>query len=216
MLLTAQRSEEMKARILASVEAALRARGISARRASLDVVGHDGLIRDIRAGRLPGVDRLAALFDYLGIEFRIGPPPSQPGFAEPAASFVPQGRADHVPIPWHPQAAPQGGPGPVAFTRGWLERAGLDPARLAAICAGLPPAEVLALVEPMALRRGGPALWGLRQNGRLRLALVQFDPAATVVFAAEPGGPAQILTGGDRARLQILGRVLWSGRREGC
>jgi len=31
------------------------------------VVGHDGLISDIRAGRIPSYDRIVSLFDFLGI-----------------------------------------------------------------------------------------------------------------------------------------------------
>lgn len=40
----------------------------------MEVVGRDGLIRDIRAGRIPSVDRVEALFDYLGLEYYFGPP----------------------------------------------------------------------------------------------------------------------------------------------
>lgn len=62
------------------VEKSLKEKGLSGRAVSLAVAGHDGLIKDIRAGRVPGIDRLKALFDYLGIEIQIGP-------AELRASF---------------------------------------------------------------------------------------------------------------------------------
>lgn len=54
------------------VNTALKERGASARSVSIDVVGHDGLIRDIRAGRIPSYDRVWALFDYLGIDLYMG------------------------------------------------------------------------------------------------------------------------------------------------
>jgi hypothetical protein len=225
MLLTHERSEEMKARIQAAVEDALRKREVSARRASLDVVGNDGLIRDIRAGRLPGVDRLEALFEYLGLEFYLGPrrDPRGPGFAEPAAQMraldpreAP--RAGFMPIPWHPEAAPPAGypAAPVAFARAWLEAEGLDPARLAAVLAEAAPhdGEVLALVESAAPRRNVPAPWCIRDAGRLRLTRVQFEPGATVIFSAASEGAARVLVGEERTRLALLGRVAWSGHRE--
>ncbi len=74
MLLTNKKTKAVIQRIQTDVERALRDRQISARRASIDVVGHDGLVRDIRAGRVPSVDRLEALFDYLGLEHYFGPP----------------------------------------------------------------------------------------------------------------------------------------------
>ncbi len=67
MILTPQKSTEIGEEIRARVERGLAGMGVSARRASLDVVGHDGLVRDIRAGRIPSFDRLSALFEYLGI-----------------------------------------------------------------------------------------------------------------------------------------------------
>ena len=61
--------------LLAAVNAALRARGWSARQASLEAVGSDQFIRNLRRGRVPPVDKLRALCDVLGLEFYIGPPP---------------------------------------------------------------------------------------------------------------------------------------------
>lgn len=225
MLLTPKRSEEMKARILTAVEDALRKRSVSARRASLDVVGNDGLIRDLRAGRLPGVDRLEALFDYLDLEFYLGPRRDRygPGFAEPASqlnAFDPREtrREDYLPISWHPRAAPPAGQpaAPVAFARAWLEAEGLDPTRLVAVLAEAAPGggEVLALVEPAAPRRIVPALWCIHDAGRLRLARIQFEPGATVILPAAAEGAARVLAGQDHMRLALLGRVAWSGRRE--
>ncbi len=74
MYLHKEYSKAVIRQIRSLVETALKERKISAREASMDVVGHDGLIRDIRAGRIPRVDRLQALFQYLGLGFYLGPP----------------------------------------------------------------------------------------------------------------------------------------------
>jgi hypothetical protein len=222
MLLTPKRSDEIKAKIQAAVEAALLDREVSARRASLDVVGNDGLIRDLRAGRLPGVDRLEALFEYLGLEFYLGPHrPRISGFAEPAGSMSGMAppeppRAGYLPIPWHPDAPRTGGQPapPMAFGKAWLEAAGLDPGALAVVRTADPAdgSEIVALVETAARRRGGPARWCYREGGRVALARVQFDPDVTVIFGNADDAPARVMVGEDRGRVTFLGRVVWSGR----
>ena len=55
------------------INRALRARGWSARQASVEAVGSPELIRDMRRGRLPSVERLHALCEVLDLEFYIGP-----------------------------------------------------------------------------------------------------------------------------------------------
>ena len=59
--------------VLEVVEEALRARGMSAREASILAVGNDGLIKRMRGGRIPTVTRLADLCEVLGLEFYVGP-----------------------------------------------------------------------------------------------------------------------------------------------
>lgn len=54
------------------INRALRARRYSARQASLEA-GSPELIRNIRRGRLPSVERLKALCEVLELEFYIGP-----------------------------------------------------------------------------------------------------------------------------------------------
>ncbi len=57
-----------------AIEKALKERGISARRASLEAAGTPELIRMMRRGHVPSVTRMRALCDTLGLEFYIGPP----------------------------------------------------------------------------------------------------------------------------------------------
>lgn len=59
--------------LMTTINRALRARGWSARQASLEAVGSPELIRDMRRGRMPSVERLQALCEVLDIEFYIGP-----------------------------------------------------------------------------------------------------------------------------------------------
>jgi len=62
--------------LLDEIERAVRARGWSARQASMRAVGTPELIRDMRRGRVPSVERFRALCDVLGLEFYVGPPRS--------------------------------------------------------------------------------------------------------------------------------------------
>lgn len=221
MLLTPERTQRIQARIQATVERALRERHVSARRASLDVVGNDGLIRDIRAGRLPGLDRIEALYEYLGLEFYHGPrrgPATPDGFAE--GGGVMGGRDDtgprYVPIAWHPAMLRAGEEPalPVAFSQAWLESAGLDPAALAAVRPDYPAdvPELIAVVDTRMPANGGPARWCYREGARITVARVQFEPNVTVIFSDDPQGRARVLQGADRGRVRFLGRVVWSGR----
>lgn len=74
MILDTRRTEKFKAELQHLVNEALKTSGMSARSVSKDVVGHDGLVRDIRAGRIPSADKLEALFEAIGLEFYLGPP----------------------------------------------------------------------------------------------------------------------------------------------
>ena len=59
--------------LLVEIERALRARGWSARQASMQAVGTPELIRDMRRGRVPSVERFRALCEALNLEFYVGP-----------------------------------------------------------------------------------------------------------------------------------------------
>ncbi|EEE37692.1 hypothetical protein RKLH11_1528 [Rhodobacteraceae bacterium KLH11] len=76
MALAQKYTERASEQLQAVVNDALLAKGVSARQASFDIVGHDGLIRDIRAGRLPSIDKVQAIAEYFGLELYIGPPVS--------------------------------------------------------------------------------------------------------------------------------------------
>ena len=58
--------------LTATINRALRGRGCSAHQASLEA-GSPDLIRNIRRGRMPSVERLKLLCEVLDLEFYIGP-----------------------------------------------------------------------------------------------------------------------------------------------
>ena len=58
--------------LLSEIERALRARGWSARQASMEAVGSPELINNMRRGRVPSVERVKALCDVLDLEFYVG------------------------------------------------------------------------------------------------------------------------------------------------
>ena len=60
--------------LVTTINAALRARGWSARQASLRAVGNGEFIRTLRRGSAPPVDRFRALCETLGLDFYVGPP----------------------------------------------------------------------------------------------------------------------------------------------
>ena len=61
-------------KLLREVERAIRARGWSARQASMKAVGTPELIRSMRRGCVPSVERVEALCQVLDLEFYVGPP----------------------------------------------------------------------------------------------------------------------------------------------
>lgn len=215
MILTDARSNEVAERLRAAVEAALEARNLSARRASIDVVGHDGLIRDIRAGRIPSVDRVEALFDYLGLEAYFGP-------RRPASPAV---VANHLPgedaptgfmiIPW---AEVSRGSAPVAFARAWLDSHGLVPDHLLAALPDIVELEgpevqdTLALLDTRHALRKGHGIWCFRSSGKIKVANVTFAGSVTVIHPAHSADEPQVIDGPPGGALSILGKVVWLGQ----
>lgn len=216
MILTAARSNAVAERLRAAVEAALEVQNLSARRASIDVVGHDGLIRDIRAGRIPSVDRIEALFDYLGLEAYFGP--RRPTPAVPvAANHLPgeDAPSGFLTIPW---AEVRPGSAPVAFARAWLASHDLVPDHLLAAIPdiveleGPMVQETLALIDTRHALRKGHGVWCLRSSGKIKIANVTFAGSVTVVHTAYSADEPQVIAGPPDAALSILGKVVWLGQ----
>ena len=60
--------------LLDEVDQALRARGLSARHASIQVAGHGDFVRNLRRGSVDSLRKFRALCVLLGLEFYVGPP----------------------------------------------------------------------------------------------------------------------------------------------
>ena len=60
--------------LVREIDRALRARGWSARHASLEAVGSAELVRDMRRGYVTSVEKFRTLCAVLGLEFYVGPP----------------------------------------------------------------------------------------------------------------------------------------------
>ena len=58
--------------LLAEIERALKQRGMSGRQASMEAIGNPDMIRGLRRGRAPTLDRVRALCEVLDLEFYVG------------------------------------------------------------------------------------------------------------------------------------------------
>ncbi len=220
MLLTEAKSDEFAQGLRQAVDQALLARNLSARRASLDVVGHDGLIRDIRAGRIPSADRVAALFNYLGLEAYFGPRRAAPVVAPKAfgnADPDDQAPAGFITVPWAEIGA-RPGSAPIAFSRHWVADHKLVPDFLQAAIPdiislpGPHPADTVALLDSRIGNRKGHGLWCFRFAGQVRVAHITFIDQLAVVHPAEPGQPPKIVEEPVSRELRLLGKVVWLGQ----
>lgn len=222
------KTKDTSDRVRALVEAGLKRKGISGRQASLQLVGHDGLIRDIRAGRLPGIDKLETLFDLLDLEFYFGPPRDhgpQPPEADPAALAQ---------IPLH-EALLAAGNGVengtehvseyLAFRKDWLRKIGLLPSNAALARASgdsMQPViwdgdmllidrskiEPPPAAQPDRLGRHAP-VFALLDDGMAKVKRLQMlDKATAVLISDNPDYPPLFA---KVERLSIIGKVVWWG-----
>lgn len=238
MLLTDARTIETKRKIQQAVEAGLKARKISARRASIDVVGNDGLVRDIRAGVMPAVDRLEALMDYLGLSFNFGPPrEANPAIqSNPVTQVILEG-TEYASIALH-EASLSAGPGfnngssniidHLAFRRDWLHRLNVNPSQAClARIAGDSMFPTLSANDMVLLdtRQGMPQMrdrsnkdkrrspiYAFVQDGEARVKRLE-RPATDVVMliSDNPDYAPELLTGQQATSLEVIGKVVWWG-----
>ncbi|MFN4191858.1 MAG: helix-turn-helix transcriptional regulator [Tabrizicola sp.] len=198
----------------------------------MDIVGHDGLIRDIRAGRIPSLDRIEALFEYLGIDFHLGP--RRP--AEPVGVVEISGE-DYVRVPVH-DAWLSAGPGVangeaavidhLLFRQDWLRKIGVRPVSAAlarisgdSMAPGIQSGD-LALIDTA--RREVPQhrpdrpvtklpILAFIQDGEARVKRLERRPSERllVLYSDNRDIPPEVISDRDAQLLNILGRVAWSG-----
>lgn len=214
------------------VNSALKEKGISGRQASIAVVGHDGLVRDIRAGRLPGIDKLEALFELLGLEFYFGPgrgaEVSQPlngGFAQIpvhsarlAAGHGWINEGDHI-------------EGHIAFQRMWLQRLRVNPdcAVMARIEGDSMSPTIksgdMALIDRSKsdeqylsvgkLGRRKPYIFAFLEDGEARVKRIQrLHEDTLAILSDNPEYPTRLISKDDYHQMQMIGRVMWWGHTD--
>ena len=223
MYLTPEKSNETWKLLLTEVEAALKARGISGRSASLNVVGNDGLIRDIKAGTLPSFDRVKALCEYLGIDFHIGPRRD----TGPVSVTMIDGE-EFAAIPRLDVRLSAGGGAAnddpalvetLAFRREWLNRLGVNPSDAVIVSVrgdsmepGLHDGD-LALIDQArkALRTG--RIYALTDiDGATRVKRVEILQGQGYLLRSDnPAYPVEARLNDDSNRMKIIGQVVWSG-----
>jgi len=230
MILTKALSTQISRQVQLLIEEALKQRGVSARRASIDVVGHDGLVRDIRAGRIPSADRLIALFDYLGVDgakvqgLETLGAVRRRGLAEPSAPpFVvgdhaknPGPTYGYIRIPFNAAQTQKIGTPPLVFERAWLTGRGLSPVNLSFVCvpsdemAPSIPKGALAMIEKPVQRPPENAVCAYVDEGKIGLGRISRPAAQTLLIQYEKNNrPVRMIAPHEAGKLHILGRVVW-------
>ncbi len=212
----------------AEVEKALKTSGRSARQVSLEAVGHDGLIRDLRAGRSLSYDRVALLARSLNLELYFGPPRARP----PEPPTIELDGDDFAAIPKLAVEASAGtgainhdAPevvGKLAFRRDWLRKIGVRPDRAMLITVtgdsmrpNLKPGD-LVLVDLDRRNWDNNRVYAFNDPDEgLRIKRALRDKRGLVLVSDNPAWPPQTFLGREADRLIPLGQVVWSGHRWG-
>lgn len=229
MLLSSLKTKQTSDRVRELVDAALVRKKMSARQASIQVVGHDGLIRDIRAGRLPGLDKLQVLFELLDIDLHFGPASEQSSYSPP-----PPDEDAFAKIPLH-EARLAAGAGAsnhdeeiidhLAFRRDWLRRIDVAPskARLARVTGDSMEPTIFAgdMVLINTGRRAPPPRTRAARDTRLPPIYALTEDGEARIKRVDRAGPDQLLLISDNKMhpteqkhigdVTLIGRVAWWG-----
>lgn len=221
MLLNDERSKDFSSRLTRVVDAALKRRGISARQASIQVVGHDGLVRDIRAGRLPSPDKLEALFEFLEVDFQLGKS------SEPTAVVTYSALAsetDFARIRRY-DVHLSGGAGafnggdeimaPIAFRKAWFRRHGLTPESCCIVGVRGDSMEPklfdgdLVLLDVRQADLVDRAIYGIVDlDGEARVKRIEAIEGGYLLRSENPYFKTELRLGDDAKRLKFIGRVV--------
>ncbi|WP_300439296.1 hypothetical protein [uncultured Mameliella sp.] len=214
--------------IIKAIDDALERRQMSASAASLEAVGNNAFIKNLRnrraeQGRPHAIESLKAVADVLGLEFYFGPPRPQPsasGFAEAAKAYLAvDGETSafdqgYIPIPYHRADLAHRDLSHVAFSRSWLEGEGLDPDTLYAV--GMPNDDMYPAISQGALllvdTRTEPdpeaELMACTVDGHLRIGWIVLPKAGSLVmFFNRPYSPPAVMNGSKGSRIEPLGRI---------
>lgn len=166
----------------------------------------------------PTLARVSEICAALGLDLYFGPrrvPTGQPGLSEQSGDG-PKPRKGWLPMPWH-DADRHPGAAPVAFDPSWFDTHQVVADRLAmvapirdAVGSAAEPREILALVDRMADRRGGPHAWALREHQVVALRQVQFVGGYTIIHPVRMGDPSRLFLPAAADLPALLGRVIWT------
>ncbi len=198
--------------------------GRSAREVSLDAVGHDAAIKNIKRGVDPRGITLLNLCRALGLEFYIGPPRDIAEFPETRGYDPTIDEADYVMVPklpvhlkaGHVAVAPKQEE-PVehlAFRQKWMRRYLLLPGQVSAIeIAGDSMEPSLAdgdtvLVDHLLNEPRQGKIFAIRAEDELLVKRLQKEPGGGWMLTSDNEDYEPIGTG---PRFTILGEIVWRG-----
>tara|TARA_R110002111_G_scaffold218471_3_gene280696 strand:- start:202 stop:879 length:678 start_codon:yes stop_codon:yes gene_type:complete len=220
MILTKERTALFKAKLKTMVDGALDTRGMSARQASIATVGNDGLIRDIRAGRVPSADRLEALAELLNMEFYFGP------HREVIADRQQVG-PDFAKIPRYDVELSAGSGklndsnlpmSSLAFRVDWLAKMGINPSRCVIVSVAGDSMEPtlydgdLVMLDRQATTVRDMRLFGVVDtDGTAKVKRLQKLDQQLILHSDNRYYPADVRSAQDADRMTIIGQVVWSG-----
>ncbi|WIJ39671.1 XRE family transcriptional regulator [Aeromonas veronii] len=201
-----------------------------ARRADMS---DSGLKRYLYEGTVPPIDRALSLAHAGGVSFEWlvfgrGDAPAKPVFASTDPTLDSSFGDEFTTIPAY-QVFASAGHGanitdeslaePMAFRSDWLRREGFDPAKMAVIRAkgdSMEPTINDGDVILIRLKNGEAprdGLYVLRLDGGLFVKRLQFDLGGVRIISDNPLYKSRDLSKAELAELDLVGRVVWAGKK---
>lgn len=211
--------------VLTAIDDALAQLGMTDAAASKLAVGNYSLIKNMRAER--GAEKrysfqsLQELARVLGLECYFGPKREMAGFSEDGGEGdlgkIEALRGGYLPIPWH-ELAKRKGSAPVAFQSAWLASEGIAPDHLRAVVPDNLQLDIalakntVAILDTIAVQKGGSGLWCYDDNGRLTIGRAAFvDQSVVLLPDGDRDDPVRLLSRPLPRGFTILGRAIWLG-----
>ena len=184
----------------------------------------NGSVQNLRRGKAPGIEKLSALLESLGLEMYIGPPRDKVNRSnhETIALIHEFAFVDRFDIKL------SAGPGangdnarklaPVAFRREWLSENGLKPDKCVVTGVSGNSMEpmlfdgdlVLLNRNRMDVRSG--EIYGLVDiEGDVRIKRIERIKEGIILRSENPDCPSELRLGEDANRVSIIGSLAWSG-----
>lgn len=199
-------------------------KSLSARQVSLAASGHDGMIRDLKSGRVPTADRLAKLLSVLDLELAI----VDRGAVAKLTGPISQAE-DFSMIPRYEVRASAGTGLAVlseevleslAFKTDWLRRIGVEPSRAGLVQAhgdSMTPTitdgalMLLDMRDDQLIRHG--CVYVILRDGDLIVKRVDrsADDGSIALISDNKRYRKQVVTVDQLAEMRIPGRVVWVG-----